>query len=455
MMRSLYSGVSGLKNHQIRMDVIGNNVSNVNTHGYKSERATFMDMISQNVSGASEPQDNIGGINPKQIGLGMMFASIDKIMTQGSLQTTGNNTDLAVSGEGFFVLGKGDKEYYSRAGLFSVDKEGFYVHTPTGMRVKGWNANQDGELNSASTSLENVRIPLYVKTPAKETNFVRFASNLNQNLEIVPADIAPANLQAYFNSKEGRGRIHTTTINIFDSQGEEHELKLEFYKTAINTWAVNTSLADATNVSVNTLGSAPKNTSNFQLSFNPNGSLANVSDGTDALNTGSLAVDLNFSVAGDPTLRNIRLDLGSVGLYDGITQFAANSTTKAAEQDGYTMGYLEAFVIDQTGTVTGTFSNGVKQALAQVALATFSNPAGLEKEGETKFSYSLNSGDPNIGRATDEGKGLIQAGVLEMSNVDLAEQFTDMIVTQRGFQANSRSITTSDQMLQELLTLKR
>ena len=455
MMRSLYSGVSGLKNHQTRMDVIGNNVSNVNTHGYKTQRATFMDMISQNISGASAPQENIGGINPKQVGLGMNFASIDTIMTQGSLQTTGKNTDLAISGEGFFVLGKGDKEYFSRAGLFSVDKDGFYVHTPTGMRVKGWNANEAGELQSSSTALENVRIPIYAKTPAKETSFVRFASNLNQNLEIIPDTIPPANLATYLDSAEGRSRKHSTTINVFDSLGSSHELRLDFSRTAENTWQVNASIDDSAELTASTLGTERKAQSNFQLTFNSNGSLNSINDGTDALNTGELAVQLDFLVGGDPTVRAIRLDLGSVGLYNGITQFAAPSTTKAVEQDGYTMGYLEAFVIDPTGTITGTFSNGIKQALGQVALATFNNPDGLEREGETKFSSSSNSGDSIIGRATDEGKGSIQSGVLEMSNVDLAEQFTDMIVTQRGFQANSRSITTSDQMLQELLTLKR
>ena len=455
MMRSLYSGVSGLKNHQIRMDVIGNNVSNVNTHGYKSERATFMDMISQNISGASAPQENIGGINPKQVGLGMTFASIDKIMTQGNLQTTGKNTDLAISGEGFFVLGKGNKQYYSRAGLFSVDKEGHYVHTPTGMKVQGWNSTgRDGDLRT-SEKVENIRIPIHSKTPAKETSFVRFASNLNQNLQIVPADIAAENLDAYFSTNQGEKNVHVTTINIFDSLGKEHELNLEFYKSDINTWQVRTQLDNTTELSTTALGSARQAGSTFELRFNPNGSIASLSDGANELATGNLAIQLDFLVEGDPNLRNIRLDLGTSGLYDGITQFAATSSTKAVEQDGYTMGYLESFVVDQTGTITGTFSNGLKQSLAQVALATFSNPAGLEKEGETKFSYSLNSGDPNIGRATETGKGLIQAGTLEMSNVDLAEQFTDMIVTQRGFQANSRSITTSDQMLQELLTLKR
>ncbi|MFN3245338.1 MAG: flagellar hook-basal body complex protein, partial [Leptonema sp. (in: bacteria)] len=140
MMRSLYSGVSGLKNHQIRMDVIGHNVSNVNTHGSKAERVNFMDLLSQELSGASEPKENIGGINPQQVGLGSLIASIDKLMTQGSLQNTGKNTDVAISGEGFFIIRDGDKQFYTRAGFFDIDKDGFYVHPGTGLRVQGWNA---------------------------------------------------------------------------------------------------------------------------------------------------------------------------------------------------------------------------------------------------------------------------------------------------------------------------
>ncbi|MCB1175399.1 MAG: flagellar hook-basal body complex protein, partial [Leptospiraceae bacterium] len=175
MMRSLYAGVSGLKNHQTRMDVIGNNVSNVNTHGFKAERVTFMDMISQNMSGASEPRENIGGINPQQVGLGMMVASIDKIMTQGSLQSTGKNTDVAVSGDGFFIIKDGDKEFYTRAGQFNLDRDGFYVHPGTGLRVQGWNARDDENGNkyiNSSATIESIQIPVYSKKPAKATTEV-------------------------------------------------------------------------------------------------------------------------------------------------------------------------------------------------------------------------------------------------------------------------------------------
>ncbi|MCB1315943.1 MAG: flagellar hook protein FlgE [Leptospiraceae bacterium] len=463
MMRSLYSGVSGLKNHQTRMDVIGNNVSNVNTHGFKMERVTFMDMISQQLSGASEPRENIGGINPQQVGLGMMVASIDKIMTQGSLQTTGKNTDVAISGDGFFVIKDGDKEFYTRAGQFNVDRDGFYVHPGTGLRVQGWNARNDEDGNkfiNSSASLEDIHIPIYSKKPAKETTEVVYESNLNQAVEAVPPDATEEQIQQFLSGPVSQRRGHVTTINVYDPQGNERELRLELYKTGENRWAGRAHIDDAQSVSVNVVGPAGQDTAiggqnTFELSFTSDGRIMSVSDGVDTANSGQLNVQVSFRIAGNPDTQTINLNMGEAGVMKGVTQFASDFTTRAKEQDGYPMGYLESFAIDNTGTITGTYSNGVKEPLARIALANFTNPAGLTKEGETKFSYSINSGNPIIGEAGVAGRGKVNAGLLEMSNVDLAEQFTDMIVTQRGFQANSRTITTSDQMIQEVLGLKR
>ncbi len=463
MMRSLFSGVSGLKNHQTRMDVIGNNISNVNTHGFKMERVTFRDIISQTISGASEPQENIGGINPKQIGLGMTVAAIDKIMTQGSLQSTGRNTDVAVSGEGFFVIRDGQKEYYTRAGTFNIDREGHYVDSGSGLKVQGWNARRGADGNpsiNAAASTEDIRIPIYSKQAAKVTERVFYESNLNQAVEAVPADVTDEQIQQYLTGEREQRRGHVSTINIFDPQGNERELRLEIYKTGENLWRARTSIEDATELTVNVVGAAGQDiaiggSDTFEIGFAADGRLVSVSDGIDSANSGRLEVEVSFRIPGNPETQTVALDLGEAGNLAGITQFASEFTTRAREQDGYPLGYLEAFAIDNSGTIVGTFSNGVKEPLAKIALATFNNPAGLTKEGETKFSFSLNSGNANIGEATIAGRGRINAGLLEMSNVDLAEQFTDMIVTQRGFQANSRTITTSDQMIQELLTLKR
>ncbi|HMW60264.1 MAG: flagellar hook protein FlgE [Leptospirales bacterium] len=463
MMRSLYSGVAGMKNHQTRMDVIGNNVSNVNTHGFKTERVTFMDMISQEISGAAEPRENVGGINPQQVGLGMMIASIDKIMTQGSLQTTGKNTDVAISGDGFFVVRDGGKQYYTRAGIFSMDRDGFYVHPGTGLRVQGWNARQDRDGNSyinSAAGVEDIRIPLYQKKPAKATSEVVFESNLNQAVQSVPADATEEQIQQFLSGPQETRRGHVATANVYDEEGNKRELRLEFYKTGDNRWQVRANMENSSNLSVNVVGpggqdTAVGGTNAFELGFASDGRVQSVSDGVDTQNSGKLTVNVSFRIPGNPAVQTIKLNMGEAGAVKGVTQFASSFTTHAKEQDGYPMGYLESFSIDNTGSIVGTYTNGVKEPLAKVALATFTNPAGLTKEGETKFSESMNSGNANVGEAGIGGRGKMFAGVLEMSNVDLSDQFTDMIVTQRGFQANSRTITTSDQMIQEILGLKR
>ena len=193
------------------------------------------------------------------------------------------------------------------------------------------------------------------------------------------------------------------------------------------------------------------------MRFSPDGRLISVGDEAtpDEQNQGRLTVRANYRVAGDPNVRTIDLDLGQSGIVSGITQFSSPSTTKAVEQNGYAMGYMESFNVDDAGVINGVFSNGTKHAIAQVAMSVFTNPQGLMANGENLFEVTNNSGEPNIGPGRQGGRGKIIAGSLEMSNVDLADQFTDMIVTQRGFQANSRTITTSDQMLQEVINLKR
>ncbi len=462
MMRSLYAGVSGLQNHQIRMDVLGNNISNVNTTGFKKGRVTFQDMLSQTLSGAAKPTDEVGGVNPKQVGLGMMVASIDTIMTQGSLQTTGKNTDLAIQGEGFFIEKAGEKTYFTRAGNFGLDKDGRLVNPANGMRVQGWMARRVGGTATINTSgdIEDLVIPIGDKDPAFATTEVYFASNLDKRIPVIPPGAGPEDIQ--------KG-TWTTTHDIYDSFGKVHKLQVNFTKVPgiANRWRVEVIVDPNAETPTNTtveVGAANNTDNIFFIDFDNLGALAAVSDAQgDTINTGALQVPVSFDVpeatvpAGAAAVRQtFNLNLGTVGSYrNSITQFADKSSTKITGQNGYTMGYLESFKIDQSGVITGVYTNGTKRVLGQIALATFTNPGGLEKEGENTYVVSNNSGDPNIGAPGIAGKGKVIAGALEMSNVDLAEQFTDMIVTQRGFQANSRVITTSDQMLQELLTLKR
>lgn len=456
-MRSLFSGVSGLKNHQTRMDVIGHNISNVNTYGYKTSRVTFQDMLSQTMAGAAKPEENKGGVNPKQVGLGMTIASIDKIFTQGSLQTTGNQTDLAISGDGFFVVGDGDKEFFTRSGTFGIDRDGTLVNPGNGLKVKGWMATTDENGNKnvqKSGSLEDLVIPVYKKTEAKETSYVRYQCNLDSNSSVLPPNAT------------GRMRASagvTTSIDVYDSLGDSHRMTMTLWKTGSNQWTASAAISGSEGpltLDVPASGNQQNqanSSSRINLKFSPDGKLVSASDegSPDELNQGDLFANLNYRLEGDPTVRNIRLDLGKAGILTGITQFSSPTTTKAVEQNGYNMGYMESFTIDNSGTITGVYSNGTKQTVGQVAMAVFNNPAGLLASGENLFEVSNNSGMANIGGAGEQGRGKIAAGTLEMSNVDLSEQFTDMIVTQRGFQANSKTISTSDQMLQDIINLRR
>ncbi len=457
MMRSLFAGVSGLKNHQTRMDVIGNNVSNVNTYGFKGSRVTFQDMLSQTISGAARPQDNIGGVNPRQVGLGMTIASIDRIFTQGSLQTTGNQTDLAISGDGFFVVSDGDRNFFTRAGNFALDRDGTMVNPANGLKVQGWmarmGANGEMTVNSSGTT-EDLIIPIYGKVEARETSNIRYRSNLDSRQPIVPEN---ATVQ------ERLAASVITNIDTYDNLGNPHRLTMTFWRTGPNQWTASAAITGGQGpLTIDVPGGANQedqanNSTRINLRFSPEGRLISVADdgSPDELNQGDLTANVNFRIDGDPNVRTMRLELGRAGVLEGITQFAATSTTRAVEQDGYGMGYMESFNIDNSGVITGVYSNGVRQTVGQVAMSVFTNPGGLTANGENLFEESNNSGRANIGSAGNGGRGKMVAGTLEMSNVDLSDQFTDMIITQRGFQANSRTITTSDQMLQEVLNLKR
>lgn len=463
MMRSLYSGVAGLQNHQVRMDVLGNNIANVNTTGFKKGRVNFQDLLYQQLSGAARPNEEVGGVNPKEIGLGMSIASVDTIHTQGSLQTTGVMTDVAVQGNGFFVQKKGDATLFTRAGAFGLDSNGMLVNPGNGFRVQGWNAQiiNGVEVLNTSSALEDLIIPIGTKDPARATEQVYLACNLDKRLPEIPEG-APA--------QTIRQSTWQVEEKIYDAFGVEHLLRVEFTRVPgqNNQWQATVSVdpesETGTNVAVGLTPEALQGNT-FIVEFDNLGVLSRIVDGQGNVSgdEGLLALNLAFDVAGStpgedgaPERQNLALNLGTIGsVRNTITQFAESSSTKVFEQDGYGMGYMENFKIDQSGSITAVYSNGSSRLIGQLALATFTNPNGLEKTGETNFMASNNSGMANIGPSGIAGKGKILAGTLEMSNVDLAEQFTDMIVTQRGFQANSKTIQTSDQMLQELLTLKR
>jgi len=461
MMRSLYAGVSGLQNHQTRMDVIGNNISNVNTTGFKKGRVEFQDMLSQTMAGAARPTDEVGGVNPKQVGLGMNIASIDTIHTQGSMKTTGVMSDVAIQGDGFFILRAGNKQFHTRAGSFGLDENGTLVNPANGMRVQGWNAQTDeaGTFINTAADVEDLVIPVGSKDPASATTEVELACNLDKRTPLIPAGATAAE------TREGTWSIDKT---IYDNFGNTHTLRVNYTRVAgtQNQWQGEVIVDPDSETPTNTLtnvGAEGNADNTFIATFSNLGTLESVTDPQgDLVNEGQLQVNVGFDVLeaapeeGEQVRQNFQLTLGEVGsVVDTMTQFAEKSSTKAFRQDGYPMGYLENYKVDQSGIITGVYSNGTNRVLGQIALSSFTNPGGLEKAGENTYVVLNNSGEARIGESGVAGKGKVIAGALEMSNVDLAEQFTDMIVTQRGFQANSKSITTSDQMLQELLTLKR
>jgi len=466
MMRSLFSGVSGLQNHQTRMDVIGNNIANVNTTGFKRNRVNFQDIFYQQLQGAARPTDVLGGINPKEVGLGMSVASIDTIHIQGAFQTTGVGTDLAIQGMGFFILDDRGTQLYTRAGAFALDEQGLLVNPGNGMKVQGWMAQEyDGvQFLDTSRTIEDLTIPVGSKDAARATTLVNFACNLDKRLPEIP-DGATA-----LQEQEGTWQ---TWEKIYDSFGDVHNLRVQFARVpgVNNSWTARVSVDPENGIPTNAsagFGDTPPEAGGpavFTLNFNNQGTLISAIDaaGNESGDSGQVVMNVAYDVQsatpgddGNMVRQTFQLNLGTVGgLVNSMTQYAEKSSTKIFEQDGHNMGYMENFKIDGSGIITGIFSNGTTRVLGQVAMASFPNQGGLEKAGDNNFRRTSNSGLANIGPSGIAGKGKIIAGTLEMSNVDMADQFTDMIITQRGFQANSRTIQTADQLLQELLTLKR
>jgi flagellar hook protein FlgE len=409
MLRSMFSAISGLRGHQVMMDVIGNNIANVNTVGFKTGRVNFQDILSQTFRGASAPQGGLGSINPAQVGLGMTVAGIDVIQGQGNLQSTGRLTDMAIQGDGFFVLSDGSRQYFTRDGAFDIGLNGQLVNSASGLKVQGWVADQAGAIDT-TTAVTDVIIPIGTRTTALPSAL----SGLTGNLDASAAD----------------GTTASTTLNVYDSLGIRHSIKVTFTKTGSNAWDW-AATADAADTGTST-------TSTGTLSF--------TSAGVFDTATGSpISIDLTN---GATSPLSLPVDMEDMTQYQGAS--AINATT-----DGFSSGTLVTFTIGSGGDITGVFSNGQTQLLGQIAMGSFVNPGGLLRQGQNLFGSSSASGDPSIGIPGAGGRGTVTTGSLEMSNVDLATQFTGMITAQRGFQANGRVITTSDEMLQELVNLKR
>lgn len=412
MIRSMFSAVSGLRAHRTMLDVVGNNIANSSTAGFKSSSTVFEDVLSETVRtvGAGAEDGSTGGTNPSQIGLGVAVSRISTNFSQGALQSTGRQLDFAIRGDGFFVAEGGGDRSYTRAGSMSLDAQGRLV-TAGGDFVQGWTADAFGVVNSNSV-VGQISVPIGTTAPPVATSTIDLAGNL------------PADAQI--------GDSFVSGVQVFNSLGDTEMLSLNFEKTAANEWTV--TAADGS-------GTAVALTDNV-LTFDADGQLAAPADGGIDLAAGAIP---GF----DAMTVNINSGIGNV------TQFGELSTLAVADQNGYGAGILQSISMSQEGMLVGSFSNGVNRPLAQLAIANFTNPEGLEKTGSSMFSATINSGEPQLSVAGNGGRGLISSGTLEMSNVDLAEEFVTLITAQRGFQANSRVVTSSDEVLNDIVNLKR
>jgi flagellar hook protein FlgE len=389
MLRSLYSGISGLQAHQTMLDVTGNNIANVNTVGFKSSAVEFEDTLSQLVSGASAPNAQLGGTNPAQVGLGVKVAGISTNFTQGSAEATGKPTDLMINGDGFFVVNVGGADQYTRAGDFDFDSNGQLVSLSGGL-VQGWTADAAGNINTGGPT-GNIVLPTNSVAAAATTTSAEFSGNL------------PSNAAA--------GTAVSRDLDVYDAAGQKSTTTLTFTANGDGSWDV-------------TDGSGP----------DPIGTLT--------FDDGVLSSGPSLTTGG------VTLDVSKLTGYSDLSTLALDG------QDGHGAGTLTGYSIGN-GTISGSYSNGVIQAIARIAVANFTNPGGLQKAGGSLYAQSPDSGAMTLGSAGDPGFGSLSGGYLEASNVDLSQEFTNLIVAQRGFQANARIITTSDSVLQELVDLKR
>jgi flagellar hook protein FlgE len=547
MSDALLAGVSGLKAHQTMIDVAGNNLANLNTSAFKSSRVTFADMLSTTVKEASQPTSTMGGTNPQQIGSGVKVASIDRNMEQGSLINTGEPLDMAIEGNGYFVLNDGVQDVFTRVGRLAVDAEYYLVDPGTGYRVQriGSEGVNEGFQDPASGTIQ---IPYDMALPASTTTSIGYSGNLTANTGTTPttnrlysgieyttfgspasattyivdldqasgfsgtlvisgtardgAAVGPVNLVVdaattvgdlldaingaftgatsslfngqivladdeagysqtnleiavdagatgtlelprYFQLAPGGATIKDTNVEIFDTQGVSHILSGSFVKTNTpNTWDfVITSMTGDVSLEDRRIRG---------LTFTTNGGYG----GLDPAIGDTQALRAGFA-CGNYAGTDIAIQFGTIGEFDGLTQFGGASTVAPSGQDGYSSGVLSSLSVTREGVLVGVFTNGVRKDIAAIRVATFQNPAALEGAGGSYYIASENSGEPVPSKALAGGAGAIHGGSLEGSNVEVAMEFVNLIQAQNGYQANARTITITNEMLRELTNLIR
>lgn len=419
---SFYASLSGLTANAGALSVIGNNLANLNTVGFKGSSSAFQDLFNATLGGVGTS----GNGNPIQVGLGSRLGAIQQNFVQGSFQATSNVTDMAISGNGFFVVQntQGGRAY-TRAGNFTINKFGQMVD-PNGSQIMGWNRAGNSVTTTGATS--PIQINMGVTSPPAATQSFTATTNLN--------------------SSATPGTTYSMPIQIYDSLGAAHSLIYTYTKTPnLGEWSLRLTTDGGASVNVNGTGS-----DTMLVQFNQQGVLTNPAAPVPPANTNPQLVISGWTNGAAPT--NTAWNLWQNGS-STLTGYSAPSTTSNTSQDGFGAGTIRSLVVDQNGLIVGNFTNGQTMALAQVALATFANVNGLSKQGDNTWVETLASGSGNIGVASEGGRGAVLGANLELGNVDVAEEFTKLIISQRGYQANGRVVTTSDELMQETLNLKR
>ncbi len=428
LLTALSSGTTGLEASSLELSVVGDNIANANTIGFKLGRASFEDALTQTV---------IGGTG--EIGLGSRLQAVQKILTQGALNSTGIATDLALQGNGYFIVHGNHNgqtaNFFTRAGQFTIDRDGYMVNLE-GLRMQGFPADASGAVSGLPGDL----LVGTASAQPRATGEITIKANL---------DAAAAPITVPFDATNANTYNFTTSLTVYDTLGTPHQTQVFFTKTAAGAWDWH-AMTDGGGLQGGTAGTLTEIAAGA-LTFDGEGKLAtSTQDGTIQFNPLGAVIPQTLAFNfGDPTGV-----AGGTGLA-GVTQFASTSASTFIGQDGFGSGQLSSIKIDTQGFISGIFTNGQTRVLGQVAVAGFSAPDRLESIGGNLYAQSQASGQPVVGAPGAGGRASVISGSLEQSNVDLAEQFVRLIAAQRSFEANSKSITTADQLLSELISLKR
>ncbi|MCL5270411.1 MAG: flagellar hook protein FlgE [bacterium] len=429
LLSALYTGVSGLQTFGDSLQVIGDNIANVNTTAFKSSRAEFADLLSQTINGAS---------GRSQLGRGVTLDRISANFSQGSFSNTDRLTDLAINGNGFFIVTDGSRQYYTRNGQLTLNNQGEIV-TTSGMQLVGYQYDASGQpLGSLGT--------LKISQTSTQPHMTGDGSTAGSGVQIHLNLNASSDVMNNFSVSDPSATSNfSTSMTVYDSLGQDHAVQIYFNKTADNTWGWH-ALVDGGELAGGTSG-VPTEAATGTLVYNSSGALKTSTTTQSSFNFTGTAQTIGFDF-GDS------IDAGGTGL-SGSTQFSSPSVVNSQSQDGFAAGNLQSVTVDEDGIISGIYSNGQTLPIGQIALANFTNLQGLFKSGSGLYSDTSDSGVPIVSQPNVGGFGTISAYSLELSNVDLATEFVSLISNQRAYQANSKIITVGDQLMSDVLNIIR